>query len=114
MGNELRDQTAVPTMVQPRSKIADTITAAIAESTGLKPEQITGITAGPEQILITYTGSAPGLIGGYGRQAVRTYDTKTGDLLSDLLVDDPAERARVRANVDSRRRSLFAQNPDIA
>lgn len=98
------------TLVQPRSLIADALTTAVARATGLRVEQITTIHAGPEQILIGYVGAQPGMGGGRGRTALQTYDTRTGKLLDDRMVDDAEEIARARATVESRRRSLFAQD----
>lgn len=76
----------IQTIVQPRSEIADALVAAVAETTGLKAEQIVTITAGTEQILIGYRGPQPGLLGGGGRSGVQIYDTKTGRLISDDLL----------------------------
>jgi len=106
MGNENRPKT----MTQPRSEIADALTDAVARVTGLQPDQIITISAGTEQILIGYTGAGPGLLGGVGRLALQTYDTRTGKLVSDKRVDDPEALARSRAAVESNRRSLFAQD----
>lgn len=78
------------TMTQPRSEIADALTEAVAQVTGLRADQIITITAGTEQILIGYAGAGPGLLGGIGRLAMQTYDTKTGKLVSDHRVDSLA------------------------
>lgn len=73
----------------PRSEIADLLTTAIAKATGLQPHQIETVTADPGYIQVTYTGPEPGMAGGHGRQAVRTYNTKTGALISDHLLNEP-------------------------
>lgn len=74
---------SIRTITQPRSEIADTLTAAVAKVTGLKPEQITSIDAGPDYIEIGYTGPMPGMAGASGRKARQTWDTETGKLISD-------------------------------
>lgn len=73
----------IETITQPRSEIADALTTAVAEITGLKAEQIITINASPEQILIGYRGAGPGLLGGHGRIAMQTWDTRTGKLIKD-------------------------------
>lgn len=87
---QMSDENRPKTMTQPRSEIADALTNAVADITGLRADQIITITAGTEQILIGYAGAGPGLLGGIGRLAVQTYDTKTGKLVSDQRVDSLA------------------------
>lgn len=74
------------TITQPRSEIADALTTAVAEITGLKAEQIITINATPEQILIGYRGPKPGLLGGGGRTGLQTWDTRTGHMINDETV----------------------------
>jgi hypothetical protein len=85
--HEVSNEKTSETISPKRSEIADALTNAAAGITGLNPEQIITISAGTEQILIGYIGARPGLIGGSGRIAVQTWDTRTGRLLSDEVAD---------------------------
>jgi hypothetical protein len=70
-------------LITKRAHITDLLTQAVAEATGLKPEQIETITANSDQIQIGYTGPQPGMGGGIGRHATQVWNTTTGQLITD-------------------------------
>lgn len=102
-----------------RSEIADLLTNALAQATGLRPEQIDYVHADGNQIRITYSGPEPGLGGGSGRHAIRIYDTQTGALIREQLITDHAAddtvdlvgHLRTAVNAARERRQTEAQRP---
>lgn len=73
-------------LITPHPEITEALVNAAAKTTGLRPEQITAIEVDQTHITITYTGAMPGLMGGAGRNAIQTFDTKTGKLISDEAI----------------------------